>query len=688
MLNIDLLNLFLTKTNLPFPFQILLKEPQEIDFHLIYSTYNRQPIDIIDIPDIEHDYFIQATDHESLNLWLKYPDHNLVLVVFPDNSSLDQYSIDMLYHLLLPLSFSKSTDKPETPLESIASSIVESSTIFDFDNMIHKILAKTISIVMADAGMLWVYDNKIKKLVCKAYNGIVTDLASSLQLDLGEGLIGKTFLRGTPKFYSSYDDILPDIEDFSSDNKVKALSIFGDQKMDSTFLMPIFVNQQIECILIVYRLKGNLPFSTSDIETLKIFAELIEITMTNAKSLITLHGQLDNLIKCNNLYSKLTSYSVNNAGITNIVKELKRVLNTSVIVIDLITHEQFPRGATIEKKLFGKLIELNLKKNESLLMESDNNLEKYSVHPIYIENSCLGYLIASMKENETPTEKMILEIGKMVIALELSKSQSILDLYFKKTAQNFFELINLTNPLDLTKKSCELGIELIADYAVVVFMMHNNNKEKQASLIYHLIAQIKKELAGTQKLVFSADEKIIVLVSAHSTNGRNLVQEQINHVIRLAQNNQTFSIFAGMGSFYSGAKDIDKSYREAENSLLYQLSRNNTGLLKYSEMGVNQLFINLNSEEASTFLSKIFTPLREKSKQADSLETTLITYIEENCSMIQTAKKLFIHTNTLYQRLKKIEALLQITLKKPEDILQVQLACYLKKIYPDIYNSI
>ena len=688
MLDIDLLNLFLAKTNIPSPLFILLKESQDGVFQPVFSPGGNQPDRIPNIPTFDHDLFIQDAERKCTDLWLKYPEQKTILVVFPEDTPLDHYSVNMLYHLLLPESIFKAPDRHETPLESIAASLVESSTGFDFDNMIQKILEKTISIVMADAGMLWVYDNKINKLVCKAYKGSVTDLASSLRLDLGEGLIGKTFLRGTPKLYSSYDDVLPDIEDFSSENKTKVVSIFGERKMDSTYLMPIFVNQQIECILIVYRFKGNLQFSVSDIENLKIFAELIEITMTNARSLITLQSQLDILVNCNNLYSKLTSLSVNNSGITNIVKELQKSLGSSLLVIDLITHEQFPRGAAFEKEFLAKLMQASIKKNESFQIESEKRPEKYSAHPIYVENSCLGYLVTGTTENESPSDQMLLEIGKMVIALELSKSKSMLDLYFKRTAQNFFELINLTNPLDLAKKSVEMGIDQSADNAIVELMIPNDNNEKQASLVYRLIAQLKKELAGTQKIIFSTDNKIIALVSAHSTNGRNLVQQQIFDIVHQAQKDLAISIYAGMGSFYSGVKDIDKSYREGDNALLYQLSRNNPGLLKYAEMGVNQLFINLTSEEASTFLSKIFTPLSEKSKQAESLETTLITYIEENCSILQTAKKLYIHPNTLYQRLKKIEASLQISLKKPEDILQIQLACYLRRIYPDIYKSI
>ena len=143
-----------------------------------------------------------------------------------------------------------------------------------------------------------------------------------------------------------------------------------------------------------------------------------------------------------------------------------------------------------------------------------------------------------------------------------------------------------------------------------------------------------------------------------------------------------------MGSFYPGARNINKAYREAESALMYQLSRHHRGLLKYCEMGVNQLFINLTSEEAGAFLSRVFTPLRENSKQSEYLEKTLIAYVEANGSMIQTAKKLYIHTNTLYQRLKKIEDCLQISFKNPDELLQIQLACYLRNNYPDIYNSL
>ena len=68
-------------------------------------------------------------------------------------------------------------------------------------------------------------------------------------------------------------------------------------------------------------------------------------------------------------------------------------------------------------------------------------------------------------------------------------------------------------------------------------------------------------------------------------------------------------------------------------------------------------------------------------KQKTELEETLLTYFESNRSATKTAEKLHIHINTLYQRLRKIEHLLQLDLNDNEDSLKIQLACHLQSTY-------
>jgi sugar diacid utilization regulator len=693
LLDTDFLKLFLSRCNILYPSHILLKTPRDNDFLLIESTDGSRPAGFPEIPVFEHDCVTEDPVNKRTFLWLKYSDQVYVVAAFAQAVSLDDYTVNILYHLLLPVSLARPSDNPENRFKNIVLghidlSQLELSPTANFELLINKILEQALFLVQADAGMLWFYDSEINKLVCKAYKGCVTEQVLSTRLDLGEGHIGKTFLRGTPRLYSRFEEVLPDIEDYSVEKKRLMWTVFGDRRMDSAYLRPLFVNKQIEYILNVYRLKENHPFSASDIEILELFAGLIELGMAEGKDRSMLRAQVHLLEKCNQVYSKLTSLSVNNSGILNIVRELKRILNIPVLVINLVTNELYPRQAAFDRELFIRLTQLDIRNDDTFLLESADQSKKYCVYPILAGSACLGYMIVRSEENELQINQMILEIGRTVIALELSKTQSMLDISFKRTAQHFLELINLNDPLDLARKCAELGMDSNANYAVVVLAIIKENNELQPSSIYRLIANIKRELAGIHKLVFSAQEKITVLLSIPSANGMSPLQRQINEIIAQAQKNENLSLCAGMGSLYSGAATINKSYREAQNALMYQVSRHSPGLLQYSDMGVNQLFINLTSEEATTFLSKIFTPLREKTRRAEYLETTLIAYIESNCSMVQTAKQLFIHTNTLYQRLKKIEDSLHISLKKPDDLLQIQLACYLRNIYPDIYNSL
>ena len=288
------------------------------------------PAIVPEIPDFKHHCISTDAANNGSFLWFEYPEQVYIVVVFAKSPALDEYAIQILYHILLPEALGVAPMKPESHLESIVSSIADLSRTTDFTILVNKILEKALSIVNADAGLLWVYDSERSELACRAFKGVASEICLTLRLKLGEGLIGKAFLSGMPKLYSSYDEMQRDIDDFSEENKKISPVVFGNHPIDYAYLIPVFVNRQIECILTIYRTRESKAFTQSDIELLNIFSELMGITMTNARSLSSLQTQLDHLKKCNDLYSKLTSLSVNNFGIPNIVRELKRILGAPV----------------------------------------------------------------------------------------------------------------------------------------------------------------------------------------------------------------------------------------------------------------------------------------------------------------------------------------------------------------------
>ncbi|MGG2072884.1 helix-turn-helix domain-containing protein [Lysinibacillus irui] len=93
---------------------------------------------------------------------------------------------------------------------------------------------------------------------------------------------------------------------------------------------------------------------------------------------------------------------------------------------------------------------------------------------------------------------------------------------------------------------------------------------------------------------------------------------------------------------------------------------------------MNRLFIHQTQEELLGFVNEVFLPLRNEKTKHHLLEETLLMYIKQNGSVGETAKQLHIHVNTLYQRLRKIEEKLTISFQNADDVLRLQLACYLK----------
>ena len=507
-----------------------------------------------------------------------------------------------------------------------------------------------------------------------------SDIALSLRLKLGEGLIGKTYLRGTPKLYYSIDEIRSDIDDFSAENKNAMQKLFGSNEINSAYLMPIYVYKQIECILIVYRALENSPFSPADIETLNIFSGLIEIALSNARGLIALQTQTDRLKKCNSLYARLTNYSVNNSGITSIVDELSGALDAPVTVINLMTSERYPKNALVSASILSELKRRSATNDDSYLIEPEGDGESCRVYPIVAENTCLGYLLVPAEGSENPLSRMLLEVGRMVLAVEFSKAQSRLDISYKRMAQGFSELLSAASSAGLAEKCGEFGIHMKGSYAVLIFaFLAGENNELQESTVYRVISYTKKELGSLQKLIFGSRERIVVLLPVQSADWLSTVPRQISRILNSVMQKESLELFAGMGTPCNGAGEISKSYHEAEKAVLYQLSQQRSGLMQYSQMGVNQVFSNLSSEDAASFLGSVLSPLSGKS---ESLEETLFTYIELNYSLKKTAEKLYIHPNTLYQRLKKIETILNISFSSPDDLLKLQLARYLKNYYP------
>lgn len=127
------------------------------------------------------------------------------------------------------------------------------------------------------------------------------------------------------------------------------------------------------------------------------------------------------------------------------------------------------------------------------------------------------------------------------------------------------------------------------------------------------------------------------------------------------------SLYAGYSGIHRGIAETGDAVQESKNAMIFcKKSDGRKSSYHYHELGILRLLVNSNSrEELQDYCSRIFGKLI----QSDKINMTeyllaVKTYLENNNNMTVTAKKLFIHRNTLLSRINKIE---ELTGKKLSD---------------------
>ena len=123
-------------------------------------------------------------------------------------------------------------------------------------------------------------------------------------------------------------------------------------------------------------------------------------------------------------------------------------------------------------------------------------------------------------------------------------------------------------------------------------------------------------------------------------------------------------IIAG-GNIAGSLEQYRDSFLQAKQACEFgMISEQYNEFIDYDSLGLLQMVEN--TESFNFFKSigekKLAKILLLEENQKNDLLSTLLTYFENNCQISNTAKKLFIHENTLRYRLQKIEELLNLKL--------------------------
>ncbi len=180
--------------------------------------------------------------------------------------------------------------------------------------------------------------------------------------------------------------------------------------------------------------------------------------------------------------------------------------------------------------------------------------------------------------------------------------------------------------------------------------------------------------------VLSINEMDVALVK-HL--GENADARDIQKIAQTVQDTLTRELgtktVVGVGTVVGHIRDLARTYKEAQLAIdVGKVFETERSIISYENLGIGRLIYQLPTTLCEMFLREVF-----KKNPIDALDQeTLFTinkFFENNLNVSETARKLFIHRNTLVYRLEKIKKLTGLDLREFDDAITFKVALMVKK---------
>ena len=228
---------------------------------------------------------------------------------------------------------------------------------------------------------------------------------------------------------------------------------------------------------------------------------------------------------------------------------------------------------------------------------------------------------------------------------------------------------------DIYVRAKELHVE--AELNRGVFVVRRTD-EKADAIPVETVQNIFPDRQTSFVLSMGEDDVVLVQQLGDNVEMSDLEKTaaQIEETLRV---NGESTVVVGIGTVATHLRDLAKSYKEAQMAIeVGKVFDTEKYIISYENLGIGRLIYQLPTTLCEMFLQEVF-----KKNPIDALDKeTLFTinkFFENNLILSETARKLFVHRNTLVYRLEKIKKLTGLDLREFDDAITFKVALMVKK---------
>lgn len=271
------------------------------------------------------------------------------------------------------------------------------------------------------------------------------------------------------------------------------------------------------------------------------------------------------------------------------------------------------------------------------------------------------------------TVENVAVLGRLCV----SQFEHLMQAYKVKVDKNrFFQNLLLDNLLlvDIYNQAKKLNIEVEAKRAVFVI----EAKREEDNVVLETMKGLYA--AGTKDFVTSVDEKHIILVkSVETVDGYKELNRVAKTIVDMMNAEAMVNVRVAYGTIVDGIKEVSRAYKEATMALdVGRIFYAEKTILAYNELGIGRLIHQLPLSLCEMFLKEVFSGKGMEQFDEETLSTVNL-FFENSLNISETARKLYVHRNTLVYRLEKIQKTTGLDVRVFDDALTFKIAMMVTK---------
>jgi sugar diacid utilization regulator len=389
-------------------------------------------------------------------------------------------------------------------------------------------------------------------------------------------------------------------------------------------------------------------------------------------------------------YSKLSKELAGamESGVTKLASELSKGLGTPFLYLNENQQLLWQTGSEMELKVAHRWLNAHLREiqgmNEDSITISTNEDEGFKVYSVNIAG-VLKHSLLVLNSLVDWQKKMIDKfIGLTALILQTEgmfrEQQQIMQEHF--VYDLLYHKFQSQKVMITQAKTWGWNLE-IPHHLLIIHVDVSDDLMSNMDWLDEMVFLIVEKKADMEEtiIVFPFQDQIVVLLedgedcTNSERNNRVLaVANQIEKVI-----NEHFAycqISIGIGKWYRDATFLNKSYQEAIQALRFgKIWLENRSVFHINDLGVLRLLIHIHQEILFDYCQEYLSVLLESDRDhGTDFINTLKVYIQHQGIISDVSEALFVHPNTLRNRIKKIEDKTGINLQDPEEFMNLMVA--------------